>query len=79
MPLRKATLHVSESPSGWVVKHPDGREQSGPHADRENAIASALIVAKETRAQQVRVCHSVGSWSVECIYSEPPPIEPSLR
>jgi hypothetical protein len=68
MSLRKKTLYVAESHAGWVVKHPDGQEQSGPHSDRENAIASALMIAKETRAQQVKVCHSVGLWSVEYTY-----------
>ena len=74
MPLKKETLYVSESPFGWVVKHLDGREQSGPHFDRENAIASALMVAKETRAQHVKVCQSVGNWAIECSYGETPPI-----
>lgn len=74
MPLKKETFYVSESPSGWVVKHHDGREQSGPHSDRENAIASALVVAKETRAQHVKVCHSIGSWAIECTYGEAPPM-----
>jgi len=72
MSLKKETLHVAESPSGWMVHHPDGREQSGPHLDRENAIASALMMAKESRARHVKVLNSVGRWMIECTYGEPP-------
>jgi hypothetical protein len=70
MSSKKETLYVSESAFGWMVKRNDGREQSGPYSDRENAIASALVIAKETRAQHVKVCNAVGLWSVECTYDE---------
>lgn len=70
MSAKKETFYVSRSDQGWMVKTDGGPEQSGPFPHKEDAIASALISAKESHPTQVRVHHAVGEWSVECTYRQ---------
>ncbi len=70
MSAKKETFHVFQSVEGWMVKTGAGGDHSGPYLHREDAIASALVSAKENKPSHVRVNHTLGEWRVECTYDE---------
>jgi len=71
MSAKKETFYVAQSGHGWIVKRNDSELFSGPYAAKEDAIAKALIFAKEFKPSEIKLKNLFGECRVECTYQEP--------
>jgi len=55
-----------------VVQTEGGRHYSGPHEDKEHAIAVALAAVREARPSQLRISSAQDEWKVEIIRPDGP-------
>jgi hypothetical protein len=79
MSARLETYSVCRSVQGWVVQTEGGCHYSGPHEDKEHAIAVALAAVREARPSQLRISTTQGEWKVEIIRPHLPDSPSDLR
>jgi hypothetical protein len=72
MSARQETYSVCRSIQGWVVHTEGGHYYSGPHEDKEHAIAVALTAVREARPSQLRISSAQGEWKVEIVRAGDP-------
>jgi hypothetical protein len=77
MSAKQETFYVEKTDSGWVVRTDTGQQQLGPYADRESAMATALIFARDNRPSHVKVRSFAEFWRVECTFDERPSASPA--
>ena len=70
MSARYQTYCVLRSEDGWLVQLAGRREKLGPYADKESAIAKALVAVRKTRPSQLKISNAPGVWQADCTYRD---------
>ena len=73
MSARHQIYSVHRSDDGWLVQLAGRREKLGPYADKESAIAKALVAVRQTRPSQLKISNAPGVWRADCTYRDERP------